>query len=160
MDMTDLLTRRGAIRLIGGTALATLPLAMRSSDAQAARGWCMADPLLRIAGVDAHVYIASPEAMLRSATDKIRLLVALPRGVEGKLIDILSDFGEGYEVRFSTLPGVRASTGKIPVRLAVYCPARDSTLPVHVEFAPVGAGSLTAGSATGMANDWIIFRTG
>ena len=97
--------------------------------------------------------------MLRSATDKILLNVTLPRGVEGKLIDILSDFGEGYDVEFYSSRSLYVVDGVIPVRLALYCPARDSSLPVDVEFAPVGDGPLTSGTASGSANTWISLAT-
>jgi hypothetical protein len=98
--------------------------------------------------------------MLRSATDKIRLTVTLPIGIRGKLDDVLADFGEGYDVRFRESSTLQVVNGKVPVLVAVYCPARDSTLPVSVEFAPVGDGPLSPGSASGTANTWISYRAG
>jgi hypothetical protein len=98
--------------------------------------------------------------MLDSATDKILLRVALPPGVDGKLRDILSDFDKGYDVRFTTSSALQVVNGLIPVRLAVYCPARDSSLAVNVQFSPVDAGPLTPASAAGTANEWIDFQAG
>lgn len=149
------LTRRTMFRLLGGATLAAVPALRLAGDAGAARSWCRADPVLRIGGQTAHVYISSPIEMLRSATDKIRLRVTLPSGVQGKLIDILADFDEGYDVRFSTSTALTVAGGVIPVQLAVNCPARDETLPVMVEFAPVGDGQLRAGTAAGTADQWI-----
>lgn len=160
MDTSLLLTRRRAIQLVSGAALTGLGLTRQSDDALAARGWCQADPLLRIAGQQAHVYITSSRTMLRSATDKILLNVTLPRGVDGKLIDILSDFGEGYDVEFYSSRDMQVVDEMVPVRLAVYCPARDSSLPVTVEFVPVGDGPLSVSNAAGTANDWILVTTG
>jgi hypothetical protein len=154
------LTRRNALRLLGGVALAAVPALRLTGEAAAGRSWCRADPVLRIGSQTAHVYITSSIAMLKSATDKIRLTVTLPRGVEGKLIDILADFDEGYDVRFTTSSALIAAGGKIPVQLAVYCPARDGTLPVTVEFVTVGTGPLVSGSAAGTANTWISLRAG
>ena len=71
MDTSLLLNRRRAIQLASGAALTGLGLTRSSRDTSAARGWCQADPLLRIAGQEAHVYITSSRTMLRSATDKM-----------------------------------------------------------------------------------------
>jgi hypothetical protein len=149
------LTRRTMFRLLGGAALAAVPALRLAEEATAGRTWCRADPVLRIGGQTAHVYITSPVEMLKSATDKIMLRVTLPRGVEGKLTDILADFGRGYDVRFATSSALTAVDGVIPVQLAVSCPARDATLPVTVEFAPVGDGPLVSAAASGTANAWI-----
>ena len=153
-------SRRRAIRLLGGAALAAVPALRFAGEADAARGWCRADPLLRIAGQSVHVYITSSNAMLRSASDKIRLTVVIPLGVRGRLVDVLADFGEGYDVRFRESSMLQVVNGRVPVRVAVYCPARDSTLPVIVEFAPVGDGPLSPGSASGTANAWVSLRAG
>jgi hypothetical protein len=160
MPASSPLSRRRALGLFAGAALAAVPAFRFATEAEAARGWCRADPLLRIAGQYAHVYITSTSAMLRSATDKIRLTVTLPLGVRGRLDDVLADFGEGYDVRFRESSTLQVVNGLVPVRVAVYCPARDSTLSVTVEFAPVGDGPLSPGSAAGTANTWISFRAG
>lgn len=98
--------------------------------------------------------------MLASANGKIRLSVTLPRRIEGKLIDIVSDFDEGYDVQFTSSASLQTVDGRIPVEIAVYCPARDGSLPVHVEFSPVGTGPLTWATAQGSANQWIALRAG
>ena len=66
-------SRRRVIRLAGGAAFAAFPTLRLAGNASAARGWCRADPVLRIAGQTVHVYISSPDAMLRSATEKFEL---------------------------------------------------------------------------------------
>jgi hypothetical protein len=154
------LSRRHALRLLGGAALAAVPAFRLAGDVSAARGWCRADPLLRIAGQYVHVYISSYAAMLKSATDKIRLTVILPPGVAGRKVDVLADFGKGYDIRFLSSSALQVVNGRVPVIAAVYCPARDSTLPVIVDFAPVGTGPLSPGSATGTANAWVSLRAG
>jgi hypothetical protein len=160
MDQSSLLSRRSALRLIGAAAIAG-PLGLGArGQADAARGWCLADPLLRIGGQMAHVYISGPAEMLSSATDKILLRVTLPRGVDGKLRDILSDFDKGYDVRFSTSSALQVVDGRIPVGLAVYCPARNSTLAVNVQFSPVNSGPLALAAASGTADAWIRFQAG
>jgi hypothetical protein len=158
MPASQTISRRRALRLLGGAALAAIPALRLASEAEAARGWCRADPLLRIAGQFVHVYITSSSTMLQSATDKIRLTVFVPTGVRGKLVDVLADFGEGYDVRFRESSLLHVVDGQVPVIVSVYCPARDSSLPVMVEFAPVGDGPLSPGSASGTANSLITFR--
>ena len=159
MDLATPMTRRSALRLAGIAAALPAGLAVLGK-ADAARGWCMADPVLRIGGQTAHVYISSPIAMMSSATDKILLRAALPSGVSGKLIDILSDFDKGYDVRFTTSSALKVVNGQIPVALSVYCPARDASLAVSVQFAPIGTGPLTSASAAGTADAWITLQAG
>ena len=154
------LTRRAVLRALAASALAAVPVTGLVERAAAGRLWCRADPVLRIGGQTAHVYITSSAAMLTSATDKIRLNVTLPQGVEGKLVDILADFGKGYDVRFATSSTLKTAGGKISVQVAAYCPARDGTLPVTVEFVPVDTGPLTSGTAAGTANTWVTLRAG
>ena len=156
---TPRVTRRAALRLVGGAVLA-LPAALNGRDADAARAWCRADPVLRIAGQTAHVYIASYVEMLEAATDKILLRVTVPVGVEAKLEDILADFGEGYDVRCVESSRLRATRARVPVEIAVYCPARDGSLPVVVDFAPQGSGRLAPAGASGTANAWVRFQAG
>ena len=151
-------TRRHALTLIGGAALA-LPAAFAARGAGAQRAWCRADPLLRIAGQEAHVYVASYVEMRAAATGKIRLVVTIPDRVEAKLLDVLADFGEGYDVDFARSRDLRAASGRVPVRVAVYAPASDGTLPVLVDFVPVGSGPLAPASAAGTANAWLTLTT-
>jgi hypothetical protein len=151
-------TRRHALALLGGAALA-LPAAFAARGASAQRAWCRADPLLRIAGQEAHVYVASYAAMRTAATGKIRLVVTTPAQVEAKLLDVLADFGEGYDVEFERSRTLRAASGRVPVRVAVYAPASDGTLPILVDFVPVGSGPLAPASAAGTANTWITVAT-
>src|SRR5262245_47565601 len=126
------ISRRQALQLMCGAAIVTLATSVSTGEVSAARGWCRADPLLRIAGQQVHVYISSPNDMLRSATDKIRLIVMTPPGIEARKISILADFGKGYDIRFVNISSLQVVNGRAQVRLSVYCPARDSTLPVNV----------------------------
>ena len=154
------ISRRHALRLLGGGVLAAAIGFRTSSSTDAARSWCRADPVLRIAGQKVHVYISSPPEMLKSATDKIRLTVTLPPRISGKLIDIEADFDEGYDVEFKTSKSLVATDDKIQMQIAVYCPARDSSLPVMVEVVPVGDGPVPFATASGNANSWIRFSAG
>lgn len=112
-----------------------------------------------MAGQRAHVYIASYVEMRAAATDKIRLVVTTPERVEAKLVDILADFGEGYDVDVERSRALRATSGRVPVRIDVYAPASDGMLPVLVDFVPVGSGPLAAAGAKGAANAWISLTT-
>jgi hypothetical protein len=159
-NLTRLTTRRDTIRAIAGGGLALAAGWRWTNTADAARRWCFADPVLRIDGQTVHVYISSDVEMLRSATDKIRLIVTLPSGVRGRLTDIESDFGEGYDVDFAESRQLSAADDSIAMRIAVYCPARNSDLPVNVEVAPIGDGRVQASSASGTANQWIRFTAG
>src|SRR4051794_13369250 len=148
-------SRRQVFQLVCTGAIASLAPSIFRGNASAARGWCRADPLLRIAGQQVHVYISSPTAMLQSATDKIRLTVMLPVGVEGRKLDVLADFGKGYDIRFLTSAGLMVVGGRVPVVVSVYCPALDASLPVEVVISPVGSGPLASASATGSANSLV-----
>ena len=153
-------SRRQAVRLLAAGPLALAAIAREYGSASAARGWCLADPVLRIGEQSAHVYISSLSAMLSSATDKIILQVTLPVGIKGQLTKVNADFGKGYRVRFFESSDLVATRSHVPVRFAVYCPARNSALPVNVDFAPMGEGRLTAASTTGSADAWIFLATG
>jgi hypothetical protein len=153
-------SRRKAMRLFAGGSLALSAIALEYGSAIAARGWCLADPVLRIGEQSAHVYISSLSAMLSSATDKIILQVTLPVGIKGQLETINADFGKGYRVRFFESSNLVATRSHVPVQLAVYCPARNTALPVNVDFTPVGDGRLTAASTAGTADRWIYLVTG
>jgi hypothetical protein len=154
------LSRRQALRHFAGGAVAATVGVCSIAATEAARRWCLADPVLRIAGQSVHVYIGSTLEMLESATDKIRLTVTLPLGVRGRLSDIAADFGEGYDVRFSSSSTLVATGSHVPMLVNVYCPARDSTLPVTVDVAPVGTGAVSAATGSGTANTWIKVRAG
>jgi hypothetical protein len=149
------ISRRQALQVIDSATFATLTAVVGSGKASAARGWCRADPLLRIAGQYVHVYISSPNEMLQSATDKIRLIVMLPPGVAARKISIRADFGKGYDIRFVTVSTLKVVKGRVPVVFTVFCPARDSRLSVNVEFTPVGSGPLVGASSTGSANELV-----
>jgi hypothetical protein len=145
--------------MAGGTIAAALAI-HSTSKTDAARRWCLADPVLKIDGQKVHVYISSPPEMLKSATDKIRLVVSLPPHVDGKLIAIESDFGKGYDVDFRRSSNSIAGEDYVPLYFAIYCPARDGSLQVNVDIAPVSDGLIRPASTTGTANNWITLASG
>ena len=58
------------------------------------------------------------------------------------------------------LQAVLQKTDKgVEVRVQVYVPARDSTMPIKVEFSPRLLGLLWTDSAEGTANEWITLDT-
>jgi hypothetical protein len=154
------LSRRHVLKLVAGSAF-TVPIRLgRIKSASAARGWCLADPVLRIGGQSVHVYIGSEADMLQDATDKIQLRVTVPTGVRGEVREIAADFGKGYRVRFEESSALIATRTHIPIEVRVYAPANTNTLPVTVDIVPVGTGPLTAASTSGVSNFWIALATG
>jgi hypothetical protein len=135
------------------------------SSASAGIAWCRSDPVVVIDGQLADIFVASDLAMQFKATGPLQLVIALPPSSTGSVV--LSDTGfglHGYDVRFVTDASLTRTNRHTQVRVAVYAPATDSTLPVQVTFAP---RDLTAGltailfgtSANGFANNWVSLTT-
>ncbi|MGI8475997.1 MAG: hypothetical protein ACR2OO_06480 [Thermomicrobiales bacterium] len=158
------MNRRGLLRKTG-IALAALPLAgLAVHEADAARRWCSTDPLVSIDGQLADIFLSSDIGMHLSATGPAVIEVAMPTGSSG--FALLSDLGfglRGYDIRFVKVASLAKTAGRTSVRISVYCPASDGSLPVKVTFAPrtltSSLGSILLGqSASGLANAWVVLN--
>jgi hypothetical protein len=154
MDRTRLLTRRSVCRLLIPFAVA-LMLVLHVQSASAGIGWCRTDPLITVNGKTGHVYIDSTESMLSSATGPIQIEVRVPLGSIAAALPLDNGFGRGYAITFVEDPKLFARGSYSEVRVTVYVPAVDGSLPVKVTF-HADSPSMDESSKTGTANSWIL----
>jgi hypothetical protein len=129
--------------------------------ASAGRSWCRVDPVVMIDGQLADIFVSSDlKMLLGQATGPIKIKVSIPEGSRGWVV--LSDlgFGRGYDIDFIETSDLARVNRRTPVIVDVYAPAKDSSLPVTVTFAPRTLSSslkdiLFGMSADGNANEWI-----
>jgi hypothetical protein len=153
-------TRRRALRLVGGAALAAIPAARSAGEAGAARQWRRTDPVVKIDGRVADVFLASDRRLRRAATGPTELVVALPPGVPGRLLAVDRGFGgHGYVVEFVEDAALPRDDDGFAVRVDAYVPSADGSLPLVVDFAPRSSG-LAAARTRGRVNTrWVSLRT-
>ena len=132
--------------------------------ADAARGWCQADPVVIIDGQLADVFVGSSAEMLLKATGPIRMEIIIPTGSTGSVV--LTDLGflRGYDIVFKHSSALTKTRSHTQVKIRVYAPARVSTLPVTVTFAPRNLNNslseiLLGTSKTGTSNQWVSLTT-
>ena len=117
-------TRRRALRLVGSAALAlALPALRGPRGADARLGWCRADPVVKIDGQTAHVYVSARVRNMREAralaTGPTRVVVAVPPDVEAEYVAGNAGFGFGYEVVVEPSTDLAATATTLPVRVTV-----------------------------------------
>ena len=156
------LTRRQAARLLGGAALALAPGLARPRDAGAFRRWCRVDPVFRIGGQTAHVWVAAYVRDMRQAralaSGETKLVLTVPKGIKARYVASDDGFGYGYEVDVEEAADLEGTGQVLPVRLAVTVPMAKDGVPIRVEFVPRRAkGRLRPGSDEGTANAEIAF---
>jgi hypothetical protein len=147
------LDRRALLRLGGGAlALAALGPALRPADAEAGIGWCRMDPVIRVNGRKAHIYVSSTQEMFAQAVAPIFLQVWHPLGASKQLLETDNGFGHGYGIEFLPDPSLRSGTGWVEVNVSLVAPALSS-LPVRVEMVPDDPSKPTV-ARVGAANSW------
>jgi hypothetical protein len=150
--------RRTAI--LPALLLAACALLLAMPGASAGRSWCMNDPVVKIDGHVADVFVSSYVEMDAAATGPTQIVVTVPTGVSTELLAVDNGFGgHGYAVSFATSSRLKATATGIQVQVEVYAPATDGSLPVKVQFTPRSTGPLKAASATGLANAWVTLKT-
>ena len=148
-------------RLASTFVLVAVLLALVGAPAGASIRICRADPVVLIDGQIADILLSSYAGMKDAASGPAKVVVTVPSGVRAELVATDLGFGgHGYEVRFAHSDRLRVTEHRLEVRVEVYAPASDGSLPVWVEFTPRGVGNLSAGSAEGRANDWVTLTTG
>ena len=147
------------IRLLLALTLMSVAFVAMVPSASAARAWCRTDPIVLINGTLADVFVSGPLLAPLTVTGSTKLVITVPEGVKGHVI--LTDLGflRGYNVVISQSSELEQTSKGVEVRIAVYVPARDSRMPVKVEFAPRLLGLLWTDSAEGTANQWITLDT-
>ena len=151
-------TRRAAARLLGLSALA-LPAGLTVREADAATAWCRTDPIVVINDVIVDIFVSAPLTAPLKVTGPTQVEVTVPVGV--KAWTLLTDlgFGRGEVVTYKQSDRLRVRNGVVEVKVRVYVPSRDSSMPVRVEFAPRILGILNPDSAQGTANSWVALTT-
>lgn len=142
-----------------------LSVAVGGPRAEAARGWCMADPLIMVDGQLADVFVYSDPAMLLKASGPIKMVITIPTNSKGAVI--LTDLGflRGYEITFKHSSALKKTRTHTQVQVSVYAPNSGAKLPIKVTFYPrtltSGLGDILFGkSATGLSNSWVTLNTG
>lgn len=150
-------------RFAVGALLALLSLSMVAAPATPAAagfGWCRSDPIVLIDGHIADIFLTAPLTAPLKVTGPNQFVITTPEGVDAHLILALIGFGRGEVVRFETSPELqRQANGQIEIEIAAYVPARDSSMPVGLEFAPNIVGLLWPERVEGTANSWLVLRT-
>ncbi len=146
---------RGMVVLGGLLLLFTLV----TPGALAGTGWCRTDPAIAIDGHLANVFVSAPLDAPLLVTGPTHIVVTVPPGVDTILVASSLGFGQGEIVEFAESPSLKATAESIDVRIKVYVPATDDTMPVLVEFAPEVVGILAPAAAEGTANTWISVKT-
>ena len=146
-------------RLLVVTTLVALMSIVLAPGASAARAWCRTDPIVVLDGTLADVFVSGPVLAPLKVTGPTKLIVTVPEGVKAHLI--LTDLGflRGYDFKFKHSSELQKTDEGIQVRVEVYVPARDSKMPINVEFSPRVLGLLNPDSAEGTANQWITLDT-
>jgi hypothetical protein len=146
-------------RLVPVLALMALALTLSAPSVRAGNGWCMVDPVVKIDGKTADIRISGPDALDTSAVGPTQLVVTVPAGVSTDVLALDRGFhGYGYAVTFLVDATLVNTPTNLEVRVAVFVPALDATLPVVVDFLP-RSSPLQSASASGTANAWVAMTT-
>lgn len=146
-------------RLIMTFALIILAFTLTSAPASAGYGWCRTDPVVLIDGRIVNVTVTGPLLAPLKVTGPNQMVIRTPEDVDSYLVLKDLGFGRGEVVSFETTPRLKKTDQGIEVEVAVYVPARDSSMFVGVEFAPHIVGLLAPSKAEGTANEWVVLRT-
>lgn len=145
---------RSAIKMLAPLAVA-LMLVLQTQTASAGISWCRADPLITVNGRTGHVYVDSTAEMYSSATGPIQVEIRVPVGSIASAVPLDNGFGYGYAITFVPDPSLSVVGNTSEVRVNVYAPARNGSLPVKVTF-HADSPSLKDSIKTGTANQWIL----
>ncbi len=127
------LTRRDAVRLLGLSALAA-PAALSPRPAAAVRGWCKRDPVIRIDGKTARIWVSTKEDRLPDVTGPTEVVVTVPERAKTEFVWADNGFGYGYDLRFEESRRLKSGEQGTEVEVEVFVPARSDAVPIMVEF--------------------------
>lgn len=168
------MTRRYALRVIGGTALA-LPIALKAQDASARRVWCRADPVCELStpdgrkGADFSIYVSAAleDYELNNSSGDIQ--IEHPKDAKTNKIweDPNGYLGQGISTNFKINERMKFRTNDMDIGIRLYIPASRNDMQIMLEYAP-GPITFTNGapnpapvwaSAIGRGNSWITLRS-
>jgi hypothetical protein len=149
-------------RLALVAALSIFAALIAAAPVGAGISWCRADPVFSLDGKVGHVYLSTHDGLQHLNNSSLDVVIAHPHKVATKLIAIDGGFGQGMSVNFRETKKDSTDLVKTPagyeIEVWTYVPARDSSMPILVEFAP-GDGNVVTASVIGTANQWIVLRT-
>lgn len=152
--------RRAVVPIL---ALFFVALVVGVPDVSAGRTWCRTDPVIKVDGQVADIWVSSYTEMNTSATGPVKIVVPIPTGSTGAVYAMDNGFGQGYQISFVKSSSMQRTATHTQVRVQVYAPAKDSTLPVQVDMMPRSqngnTGVLLGASASGTANKWVSLTT-
>jgi hypothetical protein len=139
--------------------LGLVALLLSAAPASAGRVWCSVDPVIKVNGQVVDVLVSSYADMNASATGPLQFVVTVPVGSSARVLATDKGFGYGYRVTVKTSSALVRTAKSTPVRVEVYAPAANSTLPVKVDIKPRSVGLVHATTTQGLADRWVIAQT-
>lgn len=157
-------------RIVCSFWLALLILLVGALPAGAARGWCRADPVVRLDNYTAAVYLSAPLDQWHQNSSSGDVLIEHPKDtVTMKLWeDPNLYFGQGVSTNFTTNSTLRKYATYMDIQIKVRVPATTNAMPILVEWAPGPVRWDANGdplpnpvlaSKAGFANQWIVLKT-
>lgn len=147
-------------RILSAVALMAILTLLLTAPASAARTWCARDPVIAIDGQIVDIRVWSYLEMDAAATGPVQIVIAIPAGKSGKVLATDQGFGYGYAISFQASKQLKVRPdGSYQIKVAVYAPATDKTLPVRVDITPRSAFGVIATTAQGRANSWLNVQT-
>lgn len=135
MQNINTLTRRDAMRLLGGATLAAVAGVRLAGDASAGRSWCRLDPTFLVDGLIGNVYVSGELNRAYDTTGPIQLKFSVPEGTYVELLASDPGFGYGYDITYH-YTDLKKDHKKIEIEIEVVVPAITDDLPILVEFVP------------------------
>jgi hypothetical protein len=151
-------TRRQALKLVAGAALAAIPTVDVARQVAAGRNWCRLDPSFLVDGLIGNVYVAGELDTKYDTTGPIQLVFRIPEGSYVELLASDPGFGHGYDISYDYSPDCKRDHKKIDVEIEVFVPAITDKLPIRVEFVP-NATVEVEDHKDGSTNKWIKVKT-
>jgi len=147
-----------AVNLLAAATLAFALTLQSAAPAAASIGWCRSDPVMILDLAVADVFVSAQWDDLAKVTGATEVVIVIPSTI--RTVVGIPDLGFGYgeNVRFEPSNGLKATLSRIELRIKVFVPSSDSSMPILVEFAPRLLGILAPSSAQGHANSWITFN--
>ncbi len=143
--------------LVALVALSLLLVAQTAS----ADGWCRVDPIVRVDGHEASIYVVTATDSTVRAHSYANVLVEYPWQSQGELVWVDPNHGFGYGFGVQVVPSDNLSNppGGLAIRISVMVATGQAAQSVIVEWAPGPAGSATSAAITGTTNSWIVLNT-
>ena len=153
-------SRRDAAKLGLAAAIVGVVGMARPGGASAGRTWCRKDPVIKVGGATVDILLSSDWALNDAATGPAEIVVTTAPGVPTELLAVdLGWGGWGYTITFEDDPAMAKSKQMLALRVQVYVPSRDDSLPLVVDVKP-RSSDVVGGQAQGMVNKrWVTVAT-